>query len=42
MITSKKLAKALPGVGEGIATYIEEFLTTGMVKKLEEIRAGIA
>jgi DNA polymerase/3'-5' exonuclease PolX len=33
---------ALPGVGKGIAGYIEEFLDTGMVTKLEELRAGTA
>jgi DNA polymerase/3'-5' exonuclease PolX len=33
---------ALKGVGKGIAGYIEEFLTTGMITKLEEMRAGTA
>lgn len=33
---------ALPGVGKGIAAYIVEFLSTGCIAKLEEMRAGTA
>ena len=41
---------ALPGVGKGIAGYIEEFLgvgefagseSKGVIRKLEEMRAGL-
>jgi hypothetical protein len=42
VITTKKEAKALKGVGDGIAGYIEELLQTGSIKKLEELRAGYA
>lgn len=41
-IKSKKDAKALKGVGEGIASYIQEYLDTGVISKLEELRAGTA
>lgn len=41
-ILNKKDAMALKGVGKGIAAYIEEFLETGVILKLEELRAGIA
>eukprot|EP00596_Hydrurales_sp_CCMP1899_P006005 CAMPEP_0119042540 /NCGR_PEP_ID=MMETSP1177-20130426/15816_1 /TAXON_ID=2985 /ORGANISM="Ochromonas sp, Strain CCMP1899" /LENGTH=208 /DNA_ID=CAMNT_0007009423 /DNA_START=81 /DNA_END=707 /DNA_ORIENTATION=+ len=41
-ITNKKEALALKGVGKGIAGYIEEFLATGVIIKLEELRAGTA
>eukprot|EP00043_Microstomoeca_roanoka_P012925 m.125697 g.125697 ORF g.125697 m.125697 type:complete len:359 (+) comp15626_c6_seq2:160-1236(+) len=38
-ITSGKDAQALPGVGQKIGTKIDEFLTTGKLKKLEAIQA---
>lgn len=41
-ITSAKTAMSLKGIGKGIAGYIEEFLETGQIKKLEEMRAGFA
>jgi DNA polymerase/3'-5' exonuclease PolX len=41
-ITDGKSATALKGVGKGIATYIQELIDTGMIEKLEELRAGIA
>lgn len=41
-ISNKKEAKALKGVGDKIAEYIEEYLSSGMIEKLEELRAGTA
>ena len=41
-ITDKKQAMALKGIGKGIGGYVEEFLTTGCIMKLEELRAGTA
>jgi hypothetical protein len=41
-ITDKKSAKAHKGIGDGIAKYIVELLETGMIVKLEELRAGTA
>jgi hypothetical protein len=41
-ITTAKQAMSLAGVGKGIASYAEEFLTTGVIAKLEELRAGTA
>lgn len=41
-IKDKKAAMGLKGVGKGIAAYINEYITTGMVAKLEEMRAGVA
>lgn len=41
-IGSKKEAMGLKGVGKGIAGYIEEFLNSGKIEKLEELRAGTA
>lgn len=41
-ITTAKEAMALKGIGKGIAGYIDEFLQTGEIQKLEELRAGIA
>ena len=41
-ITSKKDGMALKGIGKGIASYIEEFLETKMITRLEELRAGVA
>lgn len=41
-ISSAKEAMSLPGIGKGIAGYIEEMLQTGSIQKLEELRAGIA
>lgn len=42
VISCKKDAMALKGVGKGIAGYIEEMLETGKIIKLEELRAGMA
>lgn len=42
VIANKKTALALKGIGKGIAGYIEEKIETGNIKKLEELRAGIA
>lgn len=42
IITDKKSAMKLPGVGKGIAGYVEEMLETGSIKTLEELRAGTA
>lgn len=41
-IADKKGAMALKGVGKGIAGYIEELQETGVIIKLEELRAGTA
>jgi DNA polymerase/3'-5' exonuclease PolX len=41
-IEDKKSAMKLPGVGKGIAGYIEELLETGSINHLEELRAGTA
>lgn len=41
-ISSAKEAMALKGIGKGIAGYVEEFLQTGSIQKLEELRAGFA
>jgi DNA polymerase/3'-5' exonuclease PolX len=41
-ITTAKEALALKGIGKGIANYIQEVLDSGSIKKLEELRAGIA
>ncbi len=40
-ITSGKEAMKLQGIGKGIAGYIDEFLTTGSINKLEELRASM-
>lgn len=42
VITDKKSAMKLPGVGKGIAGYIEELQENGSIKHLEELRAGTA
>ena len=42
VISCKKDAMALKGVGKGIAGYIEEMLEKGTIIKLEELRAGTA
>lgn len=42
VITDKKSAMKLPGVGKGIAGYIEELRTAGSIKHLEELRSGMA
>lgn len=39
-VTNKKEAMALPGVGKGIAAYLEEFKANGFCEKLEKLRAG--
>ena len=39
-VTNKKEAMALPGVGKGIAAYLEEFKEKGFCEKLEKLRAG--
>ncbi len=41
-ITTLKEAMALKGVGKGIAGYVMEMINTGVITKLEEIRAGYA
>lgn len=41
-IHTLKEAMALTGVGKGIATYVVEMIETGVIKKLEEVRAGYA
>jgi DNA polymerase/3'-5' exonuclease PolX len=41
-ITTAKEAMKLKGIGKGIAAYIEEFLDTKMIVRLEELRAGTA
>ena len=41
-ITTKKEAMSLKGVGKGIAGYIEEYLDSKMIVRLEEMRAGEA
>lgn len=42
VITDKKSAMKLPGVGKGIAGYIDELQTAGSIKHLEELRSGMA
>lgn len=42
VISNKKDAMELKGVGKGIAGYIEEMLESGCIIKLEELRAGTA
>lgn len=42
LITDKKAAMKLPGVGKGIAGYIEELKDSGSIRQLEELRAGTA
>lgn len=37
-----KLLKEIPGVGEGIAKKIEEYLKTGKVKHYEELKKGLS
>eukprot|EP01041_Mallomonas_annulata_P002500 gene2500-4858_t len=41
-IKNSKDAMKLKGIGKGIAAYIEEYLNTGVITKLEELRAGTA
>ena len=41
-ISTKKEALALNGIGKGIASYIEEYLESGIIVRLEELRAGAA
>ena len=41
-IQTMKEAMNLPGIGKGIATYMQEFFDTGVITKLEEMRAGMA
>ena len=41
-LTNKKDALKIKGIGKGIAGYMEEFWETGMISKLEELRAGTA
>lgn len=42
VITDKKSAMKLPGVGKGIAGYMEELQTSGSIKHMEELRSGMA
>ena len=41
-LRTMKEAMNLPGIGKGIATYMQEFFDTGVITKLEEMRAGMA
>lgn len=41
-IKNAKDAMKLKGVGKGIGGYVEELLETGVIEKLEELRAGVA
>ena len=41
-ISDMKSAMSLPGVGKGIASYMQEFFDSGTITKLEEMRAGMA
>ena len=41
-ISSEKEAVKLPGIGKSIGAYVQEFLNTGCITKLEELRAGTA
>ena len=41
-VKTKKDAISLKGIGAGIGVYIEEYLQTGSITKLEELRAGTA
>jgi DNA polymerase/3'-5' exonuclease PolX len=41
VISSGKEAMKLKGIGKGIAGYIDEYLTTGAINKLEELRAAM-
>lgn len=41
-IATKRDAMSLKGVGKGIAAYIEELQQTGTIRRLEEMRAGMA
>ena len=41
-IQTMKEAMNLPGIGKGIATHMQEFFDTGVITKLEEMRAGMA
>jgi hypothetical protein len=42
LIRSMKEAMSLSGIGKGMASYIQEYLDTGVIVKLEEMRAGMA
>ena len=42
VIKTKKDAMLLNGIGKGIAMYVEEYLDSNVIKRLEELRAGIA
>lgn len=39
-ITSGKEGMKLKGIGKGVGAMIDEFLTTGMIAKLEKLRSG--
>lgn len=40
-ISQEGKLREIPGVGEGIAKKVEEYLTTGRMKKFDELRSGI-
>ncbi len=40
-ISEKEELKNIPGIGEGMAQKIEEYLETGEVSKFEEVRKGV-
>jgi len=41
-IYEKGKLRSIPGIGEGMAQKIEEYLTTGKVSKFEEVRKGVS
>jgi len=41
-IAEKGELKSIPGIGEGMAQKIEEYLKTGMISKFEEVRKGVS
>ncbi len=41
-ISAKGGLRSIPGIGEGMAEKIEEYLSTGRISKYEEIRSGIS
>lgn len=41
-IAEKGELKSIPGIGEGMAQKIEEYLKTGKISKFEEVRKGVS